>query len=162
VTFRINCAKLKILIVELHVLTSGYVNSVSTVQWITIPCKWNEDWPKFAVLLCGNWIHGSAASIATDYGQNCRGIRVQAPVGSRIFTSQYCPDWLWGRPSLLGLQPGRSFHRVKWPKRDTDHSLPISAEVKHRNKFTLPVWNFNSTKFMPKPFSYFSWKSLFI
>jgi hypothetical protein len=39
--------------------------------------------------------------IATDCELYSRGARVRVPVESRIFTSPYCPDRLWGPPSLL-------------------------------------------------------------
>jgi hypothetical protein len=34
--------------------------------------------------------------IPSGNGQDGRGIGVRAPVSSRIFTSPYHPDWLWG------------------------------------------------------------------
>jgi hypothetical protein len=61
-------------------------------------------WPLF---FYGNFyihqaqIHDSVAGIATEYGLGDRGAEVRVPVGSRIFSSPYCPDWLWGPPSLL-------------------------------------------------------------
>jgi hypothetical protein len=42
----------------------------------------------------------SSVGIATDYGLDDRGVGVQVPVGSKIFTSVWRPDWLWGSPSL--------------------------------------------------------------
>jgi hypothetical protein len=47
------------------------------------------------------WSQDGAVGIATDYGLDDRGIRVRAPVGSRIFSSPRRPDRLWGPPSLL-------------------------------------------------------------
>jgi hypothetical protein len=51
-------------------------------------------------------------SIATGYGLDNQEVGVQVPVGSRIFSSSRCPDWLWGSLSLLsngyqGLFPWR-------------------------------------------------------
>jgi glutamine synthetase len=43
----------------------------------------------------------SAVGIATSYGLDDRGVGVRVPVGSRIFSSQRCPDRLWGPSSLL-------------------------------------------------------------
>jgi hypothetical protein len=43
----------------------------------------------------------SSVGIATGYGLDSRGVGVREPVGSRIFTSSYLPDWIWGAPSLL-------------------------------------------------------------
>jgi hypothetical protein len=39
--------------------------------------------------------------IFSVYGLNGRRVGVRIPVGSRIFTSRYRPDRLWGPPSLL-------------------------------------------------------------
>jgi hypothetical protein len=49
--------------------------------------------------------------IATGYGLDDQGVGVRVPVVSRIFTSPYRPDRLWGSPNLLyngyrGLFPG--------------------------------------------------------
>jgi hypothetical protein len=43
----------------------------------------------------------SAAGITSGFGLNDWGVEVLVPVGSRIFTYPYCPDWLQGPPSLL-------------------------------------------------------------
>jgi hypothetical protein len=43
----------------------------------------------------------SAVGIATGYGLDDWEVGVRVPVGSRIFTSSCCPDWLWGPPNLL-------------------------------------------------------------
>jgi hypothetical protein len=42
----------------------------------------------------------SAVATATGYGLDDRGVGVLFPVGSRIFTSPYLPDRLWGPPTL--------------------------------------------------------------
>jgi hypothetical protein len=39
--------------------------------------------------------------IATGYGLDDRGVKVQVPLGLRIFTSPCRPDRLWGPPNLL-------------------------------------------------------------
>jgi hypothetical protein len=39
--------------------------------------------------------HGSAVSIVTGDWLNNQNAEVRAPVGLRIFTSPYHPDWLW-------------------------------------------------------------------
>jgi hypothetical protein len=78
-------------------------------------------------------------SIATAYGLDDRGVGVQVPVGSRMFSSQLRPDQLWGPPSFLSnmyrgaLSPG-----VKRPGRKANNSLPTSAEVKK-------MWIYTST-----------------
>jgi hypothetical protein len=43
----------------------------------------------------------SVVGIPTGYGLDDRGVTVQVPVGSRIFSSPHRPDWLWGLPNLL-------------------------------------------------------------
>jgi hypothetical protein len=45
--------------------------------------------------------HGSTVGIATGYGLDDQGVGVRVPVGSKIFTSPYHPDRLWGPPNLL-------------------------------------------------------------
>jgi hypothetical protein len=73
----------------------------------------------------------SAVGIATGYGLGDGEVGVRVPVRSRIFTSPFRPDRLWGSPNLLysgyrGLFPGSK----KRPGREADHSPPTSAEVK--------------------------------
>jgi hypothetical protein len=69
--------------------------------------------------------------IATGYGLHDRGGGVRVPVESRIFTSPYRPDRLWGQlnPAIqwvLGaLSPG-----VNQQVHEGGHSPPTSAEVK--------------------------------
>jgi hypothetical protein len=89
----------------------------------------------------------SAVGIATGYGLDDRGVGVQVPVGSNIFSSPRRPDHLWVPPSLLsksngyrgGFCPG-----VKRPGREADHSPPTSAEVKKTWIYTssphTPSW----------------------
>jgi hypothetical protein len=45
--------------------------------------------------------HSSAVGMVTGYGLDDQEVRVQLPVGSRIFSSPYHPDRLWGLPNLL-------------------------------------------------------------
>jgi hypothetical protein len=75
----------------------------------------------------------SAVGIATGYGLDDQGVRVQVSVGARTFTSPCRPDWLWGPPILLwALSTG-----VKRPGREADHSPPISAKVKKMWVYTI-------------------------
>jgi hypothetical protein len=39
---------------------------------------------------------GTIFGIVTAYWLDDRGIGVRVPIGSRIFTSPYRQDWLWG------------------------------------------------------------------
>jgi hypothetical protein len=43
----------------------------------------------------------SAVDIATRYELDDRQVGVRVPIRSRIFTSPYRPDRLWGPPNLL-------------------------------------------------------------
>jgi hypothetical protein len=47
------------------------------------------------------WSRDSSVGIATGYRLGDRGVGVRVPVGSKIFSSPYRPDRLWGPPSLL-------------------------------------------------------------
>jgi hypothetical protein len=47
----------------------------------------------------GNWVR--VGGTATGYVLDGQVVEVRVPVGSRIFSSPRCPDWLWGPPSLL-------------------------------------------------------------
>jgi hypothetical protein len=81
----------------------------------------------------------SSVGIATGYGlddQGWAGVRV--PVGSKIFTSPYRPDRLWGPPNLLYNGYWGSFPGVKRQGREADHSPPTGAEVKK-------MWIYTST-----------------
>jgi hypothetical protein len=66
---------------ELEPATSGLQHSASTTY----------------ATMC----RGIVVCIANGYGLDDRGVRVQVPVGSRIFTSPYRPDRLRGLPNLL-------------------------------------------------------------
>jgi hypothetical protein len=74
---------------------------------------------------------GSVVGIATDYGLNNCEVGVPVPVGTRIFTSPYHPDRLWGPPEFLSnAYRGAPFPGVKRHGREADNSPPTSAEVK--------------------------------
>jgi hypothetical protein len=65
----------------------------------------------------------NVVGIATSYGLDDRGIGVGVPLKSRMFTSPYWTDLLWGSPKLL-----INGHRRKG--REVDHSSPTSVKVK--------------------------------
>jgi hypothetical protein len=73
---------------------------------------------------------GRTGCIAAGFWLDYRGIGVRIPLGSRIFTSPYRPGRLWRPPNLLFNVYRGLFPRLKRPERETDHSLPTSAEVK--------------------------------
>jgi hypothetical protein len=73
--------------------------------------------------------HGSAVGIATGYGLDNFGVGVQVLVGLRILTSPYCPDRLWGPPSLLSNGYLDLSHAIR-SEHEADHSPLTSAEVK--------------------------------
>jgi hypothetical protein len=75
---------------------------------------------------------GSSVSIVSDYGLDDRAIGVRSPAGEKDFSSNLCPDRLWGPPSLLYNGYRGSFPRGQSVSgRDADHSPPSSAEVKN-------------------------------
>jgi hypothetical protein len=82
--------------------------------------------------------------IATGYGLDDRGIGVQVPVGSTIFSSPRCPDRFWDPPNFLSIGYRRLFTRgVKRSEREADHSPPASAEVKKMWIYTpTPPYSF--------------------
>jgi hypothetical protein len=74
----------------------------------------------------------SVASIATGCGLDNQGVRVQVPVGSRIFSSPHHSDRLWGPVNLLSNGYWGFFPQgAKRPQRESDHSPPASAKVKN-------------------------------
>jgi hypothetical protein len=91
------------------------------------------------------WVHtiqmrspGSAVGVATGYGLDDRGIGVLVAIGSRMFTSPYRSDRLWGPPSLLSNWYRRPFStEIKRQWREADHSSPTSAEVKNTWIYTF-------------------------
>jgi hypothetical protein len=80
----------------------------------------------------------SVVGMATGYGMDDRGVGVQVPVGSRIFSSPHHPSWLWGPLNLLSNGYQDLSPRIKWPGHEADHSPPANAEVKK-------MWIYTST-----------------
>jgi hypothetical protein len=77
------------------------------------------------------WSRDSSVGIVTGYGLDDRGVRVRAPIGSRMFCSPCRPDRHWRPPNFLSNGYRGLFPRgVKWPGREADPSPPASAEVK--------------------------------
>jgi hypothetical protein len=73
--------------------------------------------------------HGSVVGIATVYGLEDRGVGFRVQVETRVFTSPYRLDRLWGLPSILSnWYRGALSPRIKLPAREVDHSPPNSAE----------------------------------
>jgi hypothetical protein len=76
--------------------------------------------------------------MATGYGLDSQGVRVQVLARARFFSSVHHPDQLWGTPSLLsngylGLSLG-----VKLLGYEADHSPTTTADVKN-------TWIYTST-----------------
>jgi len=61
--------------------------------------------------------------------------------GRRFYVPQYCPDRLWGLPSLIFHGYLCSFPRVRRPEHKVYHSSLSNAEVKNEWRYTstLPV-----------------------
>jgi hypothetical protein len=76
---------------------------------------------------------GSSGSMVSDYGPDNRAIEVQSPTGAEDFSSSPCVQTSSGaHPASYQMGTGGPFPGGKaWPRRDTDHSPPSSAEVKY-------------------------------
>jgi hypothetical protein len=79
----------------------------------------------------------SLVGMGTGYRLGDQGVRVRVLVETRIFTSPFRPDRLWGPPNLLS-KPGTLSLVVKRQGRVAGHSPPTSAEVKK-------IWIYTST-----------------
>jgi hypothetical protein len=79
------------------------------------------------------WGRGSSGSIVSDYGLDDRAIEVRSPTGAEDFSSIPCVQTGSGaHPASYPMGTGGSFPGCKARQgRDTDHSLPSSAEVKY-------------------------------
>jgi hypothetical protein len=66
----------------------------------------------------------SSVDTATGYELDDRGVGVRFPVGSRMFTSPYCPDGLWCLPNLLSNWVGGGEKRHG---READH-WPLTSK----------------------------------
>jgi hypothetical protein len=77
----------------------------------------------FAHHLChsGAWLTQYSVRLRLDN----RAIKVRSPAEAKDFSSNLCPDRLWGPPSLLYNGHRGSFCRG----RNADHSPPSSAKV---------------------------------
>jgi hypothetical protein len=76
---------------------------------------------------------GSSGSIVSDYGLDDRAIEVLSPTGAEDFSSSPCIQTGSGaHPASYPMGTWGPFPGGKArPGRDTDHSPPSSAEVKH-------------------------------
>jgi hypothetical protein len=84
-------------------------------------------------------------SIVSEYGQDDWAIGFRSPAETKDFSSDLCPDRLWGPTSLLYKGNRRPFPGGKARQgRDADHSPPSSAEVKSEELMLLspqaPPW----------------------
>jgi hypothetical protein len=74
----------------------------------------------------------SSICVATGYGMDGRGVKVQVPIEAIFPFSPSRPDRFWDPPNLLYNGYRRIFPRgVKLPGREADHLLPTSTEVKN-------------------------------
>jgi hypothetical protein len=83
---------------------------------------------------------GSTDSITTGCGLGDQGVKVQDPLMSRIFTSPYCPDCLWGpNQPFIKWVPGAFCLEVKRLVCEADCSPQINAEFELPYKFLHKV-----------------------
>jgi hypothetical protein len=74
---------------------------------------------------------GSAVGVATGYELDDKGVRVQVPVRSIIFTSPHPSDWLWGPHSLLTNRYHWLSHQgMKRQRCEAEHSPPTMNSSK--------------------------------
>jgi hypothetical protein len=72
----------------------------------------------------------SIVGIATGYRLDNQGLGVQAPLGSRIFSSTSFRLALGSIQPPIQWVPGALSLGVKQPRHETDHLPPANAEVK--------------------------------
>jgi hypothetical protein len=65
---------------------------------------------------------GGLVGIATGYGLDDRGVGVRVQAESRIFTSPYPPDRLWGPPKLLS-----NGYRVVFPQGKSGKAVKLTT-----------------------------------
>jgi hypothetical protein len=78
-----------------------------------------------------SWCPVSVVGIATNYELDDRGVGVQVPVGSRIFSSPRCQGRLWG-PSNLVSNGYRG--RFPWELRDWGVKLTAHLQLVPRSR----------------------------
>jgi hypothetical protein len=88
---------------------------------------------------------GSRVGIVTGYGPDNLRVRVQVPVGSRIFTPPYRSEWLWGPPNLLSIGYWELFRQEKKQQQsEADRSLQLVLRSRKRGYIHplphMPSW----------------------